>query len=64
MLTRVGTAQSIVGMSGHSMHFNRDIWGANARDFAPERWLQPDASHLEGYLVSFSKGARMCLGIK
>ncbi|KXN81884.1 Trichodiene oxygenase [Leucoagaricus sp. SymC.cos] len=32
-------------------------------EFRPERWLQLDSSALESYLVPFSRGPRMCLGI-
>jgi cytochrome P450 len=35
--------------------------------FIPERWLNEDGTarkELEGYLLSFSKGSRQCLGIK
>lgn len=51
-------------MSAYSMHFNEDIWGSDAREFSPERWLNDDAGQLEKYMVTFSKGARHCLGIK
>ncbi|CAN9098161.1 unnamed protein product [Alternaria alternata] len=56
----VGT---IVGMSAYSMHYNESIWGEDARVFNPFRWLVADAKDLERYLVTFSKGARQCLGI-
>ncbi|RYN35993.1 hypothetical protein AA0118_g927 [Alternaria tenuissima] len=56
----VGT---IVGMSAYSMHYNESIWGEDARVFNPSRWLVADAKDLERYLVTFSKGARQCLGI-
>lgn len=34
--------------------------------FRPERWLEAEArgEHLTRYLVSFTKGTRMCLGIQ
>lgn len=34
--------------------------------FRPERWLEADArgERLDRFLVTFSKGTRMCLGIK
>lgn len=39
----------------------------DAKDYNPERWLPgaakaADGASLESYLVSFSKGPRMCLG--
>ncbi|KAH8643093.1 hypothetical protein IG631_00556 [Alternaria alternata] len=50
-------------MSAYSMHYNESIWGEDAREFNPSRWLAADAKDLEKYLVTFSKGARQCLGI-
>lgn len=50
-------------MSAYSMHFDESIWGEDARSFNPARWLTEDAKELERYLVTFSKGARQCLGI-
>lgn len=45
------------------MHFDESIWGEDARSFNPDRWQTGDAKELEKYLVTFSKGARQCLGI-
>lgn len=38
----------------------------NPFEFRPERWLEAKEkdSHLERYLVSFSRGSRQCIGIK
>ncbi|KAF5268200.1 hypothetical protein FOXYS1_908 [Fusarium oxysporum] len=54
---------TIVSISAHTMHSSTDLWGADARSFNPDRWLQPGAKHLEEYQVAFSKGSRMCLGM-
>ncbi|KIX06391.1 uncharacterized protein Z518_04367 [Rhinocladiella mackenziei CBS 650.93] len=39
----------------------------NAREFKPERWINPpktkDGSSLERYFIGFGKGTRSCLGI-
>ena len=32
--------------------------------FCPERWLQNDAPEIEKNLLSFSRGSRMCPGMK
>ncbi|KAH6884607.1 cytochrome P450 [Thelonectria olida] len=53
---------SIVSISAYTMHTETDIWGPDAREFNPDRWLMPDAKGLDQYLCSFSKGTRMCLG--
>jgi len=34
------------------------------REFRPERWLEGNERELGRYLVSFSRGARQCLGMK
>jgi cytochrome P450 len=58
-----GTA---IGMSSVIMHANRDIF-PDPDEFRPERWLMDDGTRrkeLEGYLFSFGKGTRQCLGMK
>lgn len=35
-----------VGMSAQIVHRNRDIYGADADEFRPERWLESDAATL------------------
>jgi cytochrome P450 len=53
---------SIVGMSAYSMHISEELWGPNARDFEPERWLGEGAKGLDEHSMAFSKGARNCIG--
>ncbi|KAI4703786.1 hypothetical protein J4E89_009755 [Alternaria sp. Ai002NY15] len=60
---KVVPAGAVVGISAYSMHFDESIWGEDARKFNPARWQTEDAKELEKYLVTFSKGARQCLGI-
>jgi cytochrome P450 len=58
-----GTA---IGMSSVIMHANQDIF-PDPDEFRPERWLTDDGTRckeLEGYLFSFGKGTRQCLGMK
>jgi cytochrome P450 len=53
-----------VGMSQCMIHYNPTIF-PEPRTFNPERWLQGEKSkQLEKYLVSFSRGARGCLGMQ
>jgi cytochrome P450 len=52
---------TVVGMSAYTMHHSREIWGPNADDFEPDRWLAPDGHSLDQYMCAFSKGARGCL---
>ncbi|KAL3473187.1 cytochrome P450 [Aspergillus californicus] len=61
---KVIPAGTIVGISAYTIHCDPEIWGPDAMKFIPERWLQPEGKQLDKYLVTFSKGARQCLGIK
>lgn len=45
------------------MHNHPDIFD-DPLDFNPDRWLGSRAKELDSYLVPFSRGPRMCLGIK
>ncbi|KAE9985723.1 hypothetical protein BLS_005689 [Venturia inaequalis] len=54
-----------VGMTSVIMHANEAIF-PQAAVFMPERWLRDDGTRrteLEKYLMSFSKGSRICLGM-
>ena len=52
-----------VSMSQRDIHYNPKIFPEPMK-FAPDRWLQGEESRkLEKYLVSFSRGARGCIGI-
>ena len=54
---------SFVGMSQQDILYNDEIF-PEPRKFDPERWLKGDEStRLLKHLVSFSKGARRCIGI-
>ncbi|KAL4899883.1 hypothetical protein BDW74DRAFT_105802 [Aspergillus multicolor] len=59
---KVIPAGTIVGISASSVHRDPTIWGPDVQEFKPERWLGPDSKQLDKYLVSFSRGARQCLG--
>ena len=50
-------------MSVTCLHLNSTLF-PKPEKFAPDRWLGPRSHGLNQYLVPFSKGPRMCLGIK
>jgi cytochrome P450 len=56
-----------VGMTAVHIHHDERIF-PDSFAFAPERWLDPITGvrkrDLDGYLLSFSKGGRQCLGMK
>ncbi|RDW59056.1 hypothetical protein BP5796_11980 [Coleophoma crateriformis] len=49
-----------VGMTSVLIHHDESIF-PDSKKFLPERWI--GHPHLDKYLVSFSKGSRICLGI-
>jgi cytochrome P450 len=52
-----------VSMTSIFMHDNPSVF-PQPRTFRPQRWLDAErASHLYRYLVPFSRGTRMCLGM-
>ncbi|KAK5119291.1 hypothetical protein LTR85_007647 [Meristemomyces frigidus] len=50
-----------VGYQAYSMHRRKDIFGADADDFVPERWSRKDMRPGWAYLA-FSGGPRTCVG--
>ncbi|CAI6027427.1 unnamed protein product [Clonostachys chloroleuca] len=56
--------QTIVGMSAYAMHRDENIWGQDAYEFKPERWLDGADKSLDQFLCPFSKGLRSCIGQK
>jgi cytochrome P450 len=51
-----------VSMTVPLTHHDESIF-PDSHSFNPDRWLAPNASHLDKYLVAFSKGSRACVGI-
>lgn len=58
------TKGAYVAYSSYALHRRRDIWGADADSFRPERWLDvaPDSARPEWSFVPFLGGPRACLG--
>jgi len=54
-----------VGMTSVLIHHHPDLF-PDSKEFIPERWLDEKGQRqrdLDGYIISFSKGSRQCLGI-
>lgn len=54
-----------VGINTWVAHYNRDIFGPDARFFRPERWIESDEktlSVMEQYNFPFGLGSRGCMG--
>jgi len=57
-------SQTVVRSSSTFVHYNSEIF-PEPDIFNPERWLASDAHQtLDPWLVAFSKGPRICQGIK
>ena len=58
-----------VGYAVYTMHRSPEIYGSDANDFRPERWIEGEPNHVNikqlgwGYLP-FNGGPRICLGRK
>ncbi|KAH9204679.1 cytochrome P450 [Leptodontidium sp. 2 PMI_412] len=57
-------AGTLVGISAWVAHANKDVFGADAETFRPERWLESSevVKARDAYFMSFGSGPRTCLG--
>ena len=60
---------SIVLVPAHAVNRSVTLWGADAKEFKPERWLSPHgipkaAQEVQGHrhLLTFADGPRICIG--
>ncbi|KAL5416319.1 hypothetical protein PMIN03_002123 [Paraphaeosphaeria minitans] len=53
-----------VGCNPCIMHFDRTVFGDDADDFQPERWLESEARsrEMDKSLLNFGSGTRVCIG--
>jgi cytochrome P450 len=51
-----------VGMNAAVVGYSEHIYGADAHEFQPRRWLREDAAALEKYNIVFGSGTRTCIG--
>lgn len=61
-----------VGINAWVAHFNEEVWGNDAKQFRPERWLEAQADaqagdkyrlqRMEAYYLPFGFGSRSCVG--
>ncbi|KAI1849509.1 hypothetical protein JX266_005004 [Neoarthrinium moseri] len=58
-------AGTIVGINAWVEHRNKQVWGEDADQFRPERWLIDDADKLSlmnRHWIPFGMGSRVCIG--
>ncbi|KAI1330408.1 cytochrome P450 family protein [Xylariaceae sp. FL0255] len=54
---------TVVGSSAWTIHRMPEIWGDDAEEFQPERWLNKETvGELKRYFFSFGGGTRTCIG--
>ena len=52
-----------MGINGWVLHRNPLVFGEDADQFRPERWLNEETrSKMQRYSMTFSMGARVCIG--
>lgn len=54
-------------VSPYIQHMDKEVWGPDADEFRPERWLDADgaAQHVSQYsYLPFSRGPRDCIGAR
>lgn len=58
-------AGTVVGASAWVVNFTKSVYGDDADEFLPERWIEADAEQLkqmERTFLSFGQGTRTCIG--
>lgn len=52
-------------MNGNVVQFDKNVFGADADEFIPERWLRDGdagAANMERHILTFGYGPRICIG--
>ncbi|KAL4779050.1 cytochrome P450 [Aspergillus varians] len=52
----------IVGTNPWVIHRNKEIFGADADVFCPDRWLESDVNRKNRFFFAFGAGSRTCIG--
>ncbi|KAJ2986631.1 hypothetical protein NUW58_g4933 [Xylaria curta] len=53
---------TLMSVNPHVMHRNYEIWGEDADEFRPERWLEEENASREKYFIPWSAGFASCPG--
>ncbi|KAH8705962.1 cytochrome P450 [Talaromyces proteolyticus] len=51
-----------VGVNAAVVHFDKGIFGGDANEFNPERWLRGDTANMDRHMFQFGSGSRICIG--
>ncbi|KAK5991688.1 Pisatin demethylase [Cladobotryum mycophilum] len=61
-------AGSTVGLNTWCAHYNEDVFGRDAKEFRPERWIEAEKeggqrlARMNAYYLPFGQGSRTCVG--
>jgi cytochrome P450 len=61
-------AGSVLGINTWCAHYNEDVFGSDASEFRPERWIEAEKEdpsrlkRMDAYYMPFGLGSRTCLG--
>ncbi|WYZ36363.1 hypothetical protein EsH8_XIII_000015 [Colletotrichum jinshuiense] len=53
---------TVLSVNPWVVHLSPEIWGPDAREFNPDRWLRDDAARLDKYILTFGAGYESCPG--
>lgn len=53
---------TIVSASIYQVQHSKEIWGVDADEFVPERWINGDSVELKRNIFTFGAGSRLCIG--
>lgn len=60
-------SEKVLLVSPYIQHMDKEVWGPDADEFRPDRWLESDgaAQHVSQYnYLPFSRGPRDCIGAR
>ncbi|KAJ9144959.1 Benzoate 4-monooxygenase cytochrome P450 [Pleurostoma richardsiae] len=55
-------AGTIASVNVWVIHYSKEIWGPDAREFNPDRWMSDDALRLDKYFIPWGLGYASCPG--
>ncbi len=55
-------AGSRVSINAAVIHYDQSIFGEDAAEFDPDRWIQSDAAMMGRHMLHFGGGSRTCIG--
>jgi cytochrome P450 len=51
-----------VGVNGAVVQYDKDVFGPDADNFNPDRWIEGDAVRMDKTMIQFGAGPRTCIG--